>query len=165
MTTVYVVRCGNNIERIFSNKEKAEDYIKAPNLLFKTHEDSEYIDYCNLIPEEELYIVEYAVDSPEPYLNLKDLVDYWECKVTTTKSRYSDREEGDYSIQKKVIAKEDLPKLHSYAQEVLYFINNSTISELDAIETSYNDYLSHLKKQNKKDNVNWKRVECSKTCE
>jgi hypothetical protein len=32
MTTVYVVRCDNNIERIFSNKEKAEECISSLKL-------------------------------------------------------------------------------------------------------------------------------------
>lgn len=153
MTTVYVVRCGKNVEAVFSTKELAEEYIKAPVLI----QDSQYVDYPNLIEEEDYSINEYKFD-PKPYLTMQNLTYYWECKVNLRTSYNGSRNSGDYSVIKKAIAKEDLHKLHSYVRDVNYFINNSTISELDAIKTSYNDYLDYVRKSNKNNKVNWNRV-------
>jgi hypothetical protein len=75
MTTVYVVTSGMyedySIDGVFSTKEKAEEFVKAPNLIY----------------EYSYSIKEYKLDdlfNSEDYFTMADVLPYWQCTVYKT---------------------------------------------------------------------------------
>lgn len=158
MTTVYVVTSGRyddyRIIGIFSTKQQAEDYINPLNKIWGDHL---LIKYPNLIPDDEYLIEEYTLDSLSTILKEEDIIYYWECKVTTITDYYG-RKEGQYSVERKAIAKQDIPKLQLYKENYSCFYCSSLLSEQDAIDKGYNYYQDYLNKTGKYDAGFWEKV-------
>ena len=145
MPTVYVVTSGDydyyHIDGIFSTKKKAEEYVKAPNLLSYQYD-----------------IEEFELDALQPYLKVEDITNYWVCVVALS-SDYFGKKEGEHYVLKKAIAKNDLIKLDSYKKEKAYFTFTSSVSEEEVIKQAYTYYQNWLVENNKYDAGFWKRVE------
>ena len=145
MTTIYVVTSGDydyyHIDGIFSTKEKAEEYIKAPNLLSYQYD-----------------IEEFELDALQPYLKVEDITSYWACVVDLS-SDYFGKKEGEYYVLKKDIAKDDLVKLIPYKKDNAYFTVISEVSEEEVIKQAYTYYQIWLVENNKYDAGFWERVE------
>jgi hypothetical protein len=164
MTTVYVVTSGSyedyKIEGIFSTKQQAEDFISPLN---KIYDDHLLIDYPNLIPDDIYSIEEHTLDSLSTILKEEDITYYWECKVTTHTEYYGGvyygRKQGTYSVKRKVIAKQDIPKLQPYKERYGCFYCSSLISEQDTIDKGYKYYQDYLNFSGKCNTGVWEKVE------
>lgn len=158
MTTVYVITCGSyddySIYGVFSTRKQAEDFINPLNTIEDYHP---LLNHPNLVPNYKYRIEEYELDELPIVLKLEDITYYWECEVTTNSSAYG-RKQGEYSVTKKAIAKQDVDKLKLYKKEFDYFLCSSLISESDVVEIAYNYYQDYLKETNKYDDNFWKPV-------
>ena len=136
MTTVYVVTSGSYddycIEGVFSTKELAEEFIKAPNT----------INECKY------FIKEYELNnlfSSELYFKMEDIIYYWECEFNTSSA--FGRKEGEYSVTKKAIAKQYVNNVNPYNNIGSYFLCTSFVSESDVINKAYNYYQEYLNEE------------------
>jgi hypothetical protein len=148
MTTVYVVTSGcyddYSIDGVFSTKEKAEEFVKAPNFIY----------------EYSYSIEEYKLDdlfNSKNYFTMKDVITYWECEVTTSSCSFG-KKEGEYSVKEKVIAKKDIDNVKAYVRHSTCFICTSLISESDVAKKAYNYYQEYLNETGKYDAGFWKLV-------
>jgi hypothetical protein len=149
MTTVYVVTSGDydnySIDGIFSTRKQAEDFITPLNRICGWHP---LLSYPNSMPDESYSIEEHTLDTLSTLLKEEDITYYWECEVTT-KTDYCGRKEGNYSVKRKAIAKQDVEKLLLYKEENTCFYCSSPFSEQEVVERAHAYYQKHLKESGK----------------
>jgi hypothetical protein len=142
MTIVYVVKENddivaenNDIEAMFSTKEKAQDYIKWHNLLCKLNVNTYYGNP---------YVIESVELDPLPKVIEQDIVTYWRAFV------YLNNEE--YVVEQIYTTKSNLPSIgtqetYTCIAEIYKLGVVSTISSehcLEQIKLMYKEYTKSL---------------------